>query len=79
MLLRSCYPYDYIDEWEKFNETSLLEKEEFYSKPNLQHITDSDYMHAERVWKKFEIKNLSEYHDLYIESDTLLLADVFEN
>ena len=57
----------------------MLEKEEFYSKPNLEHIADSDYIHAERVWKTFEIKHLSEYHDLYLESDTLLLADVFEN
>ena len=46
-------------------------KKNFYSKPNLQDITDSDYMHAERVWKKFEIKHLSEYHDLHIESDIL--------
>ena len=79
MLLRKgVYPYEYMDDWEKFNETTLPEKEEFYSNLNMEDITDADYMHAKRVCKDFEIKNLGEYHDLYLKSDTLLLADVFE-
>ena len=45
----------------------------------MEDITDADYTHAKRVCKDFEIKNLGEYHDLYVQSDTLLLADVFEN
>ena len=45
----------------------------------MEDITDKDYEHAQKVWKVFEIKNLSEYHDLCVQSDTLLLADVFEN
>ena len=57
----------------------MPEKEEFYSNLNMEDITDADYMHAKRVCKDFEIKNLGEYHDLYLKSDTLLLADVFEN
>ena len=59
--------------------TSLPEKEDFYSHLNMDNITDSDYAHAKKVCKDFEIKNLGEYHDLYVQSNTLLLADVFEN
>ena len=68
-----------MDDWENFNEATLPEKEEFYSNLNMEDITDEDCMHGERVCKDFEIKNLGEYHDLYLKSDTLLLADVFEN
>ena len=68
----------YIDSWERFNETSLPPKESFYSELNLEDISDQDYLHVQKVWDVFEIKNLGEYHDLYIQSDTLLLADVFE-
>ena len=80
MLLRKeVYPYVYMDEWEKFNQTSLPEKEEFYSNLIMEDITDEDYMHAKRAFKDFEIKNLGEYHDIYLKSDTLPLADVSEN
>ena len=68
-----------MDDWEKFNETSLPEIEDFYSHLNMEDITDADYAHAKRVCKDFEIKKIGEYHDLYVQSDTLLLADVFEN
>ena len=79
-MLRKClYPDEYMDKWERCNETTLPEKEEFYSKLNIEDITDSGYMHAKRVCKEFEIKNLGEYLDLYLKSDTLLLVDVFEN
>ena len=63
---------------EKFNETSFPEKEEFYSNLNMEYITDTDYMHAERVCKDFEIKHLGEYHDFHLKNDKLLLAVVFE-
>ena len=66
-----------MDGWEKFNQTTS-EKEEFYSNLNMEDITDADYMHAKRVCKNFEIKNLGQYHDFYLKSDMLLLADVFE-
>ena len=80
MLLRKgIYLYDYMDDWEKFNEKTLPEIEAFCSNLNVEEIIDADYMHGERVCKDFEIKNVSEYHDLYLKSDTLLLADVFEN
>ena len=80
MLLRKgVYPYEYMDTWEKFNETSLPNKESFYSNLNMENIDDIDYRHGNNVFKKFKVSNLGEYHDLYIQNDTLLLADVFEN
>ena len=79
LLRKGAYPYEYIDSWEKFNETSSPNKEYFYSKLNKEHITDEDFLHAQKVWNTFKIKNLGEYHDLYVQSDTSLLADVFEN
>ena len=68
-----------MDSWERFNETSLSDKEAFYSYLNVEDITDVDYRHAKRVFKNLSNKNLGDYHDLYVQSDTLLLADVFEN
>ena len=79
LLRKGVYPYEYMDSWERFDETSLPNKKAFYSELNLEDITDKDYEHAQKVWKVFGIKNLGEYHDLYVQSDTLLLADVFEN
>ena len=67
-----------MDDWEKSNETSLPEKEDFYSYLNIEDITYADYWHSKRVCKDFEMKNLGEYHDLYIQSDILLLADICE-
>ena len=68
-----------MDNWERFNETSLSNKESFYSSLNMENIDDIDYRHGNNMFKKFKLKNLVEYHDLYVQSDTLLLADVFEN
>ena len=72
------YNYEYIDDWEKFSETSLPEKENFYSHLNMQDITDEDYMHSKRVCEDFKIKNLGEYCDLYVQGDALMLADVIK-
>ena len=66
-----------MDSWEKPDETLLHDKEDFYSDLNMEDITYANYMHAKRVWKSFKINNLGEYHDLYVQSDTILLADVF--
>ena len=79
LLRKGAYPSEYMDSWEKFNETSLPNKEYFYSELNKELITDEDYSHAKKVWHAFKIKNLGEYHDLYVQSDTSLLADVFDN
>ena len=64
--------------WERFNETSLPLKESFYSELNFEDISDKDYLHAQKLWKEFKIRNLGEYHDLYVQTDTLLFADVYE-
>ena len=66
MLRKGVYPYGYMDDWEKFNETTLPEKEQFHSNLNMKEIIDADYMHGKRVCKDFEIKNLGEYHYLYL-------------
>ena len=80
MLLRKgVYPYEYMDGWDKLNETSIPNKESFYSNLTMENITETDYIHANNVFKTFKFKNLGDYHDLYVQSDTLLLADVFEN
>ena len=70
MLQKGVYPYEHMDDWEKFNETSLPEKEDFYSHLNTEDITDAKYAHAKIICKDFEIKNLGEYLDLYVQSDT---------
>ena len=79
LLRKGFYPYEYMDDWEKFIETTLPEKEEFYSSLSMEEFTDADYMHGKRVCKDFKIKNLGEYHDWYLKSDTVILADVFKN
>ena len=75
LLRKGVYPYEYMDSQERFKEESLPDKESFYSKLNDEHITDEDYAHAQKVWDTFNIKNLGEYHDLYVQSDTALAAD----
>ena len=79
MLRKGVYPYEYMDNWERLNETSLPSKDLFYSNLNMEDIDDIDYRHGNNVLNKFKLNNLGDYHDLYVQSDTLLLADVFEN
>ena len=79
MSQKGVCPYDFMDSFEKFNQTELPNKDQFYSILNDQHITDYEYDHAKKVWKTFNIKTMGEYHDLYLVSDVLLLTDVFEN
>ena len=79
MSKKGVYPYDFMDSFEKFKQTELPAKEHFYSILNDQDITNDEYDHAEKVWKTFKLKNMGEYHDIYLGSDVLLLADIFEN
>ena len=76
LLRKGVYPYEYTDSWEKFDETALPTKEAFCSNLNLEDNSDEDYTHVQKVWDIFEINNFGVYHDLYVQSDTLLLADV---
>jgi len=75
---KGIYPYEYMDSWDKFEETCLPPKEVFYSKLSDEQISDADYTHAQKVWDVHQCKNLGDYHDLYNRTDVLLLADVFE-
>ena len=79
LLRKGIYRYEYMDSWERLDEKLLPDKEVFYSSLNMEAITDVDHRHAKRVFKSLNNKNLGDYHDLYDQSDTLLLADVFEN
>ena len=79
LLRKGVYPYEYIDSWQRFDEISLPDKESVYSNLNIEDITDVDYRHGKTVFKYLINKNLGDYHDLYVQSDTLLLADIFEN
>ena len=77
-LRKEVYPCKYTDSWEKFDEILLPNKEDFYISLNMEGITDVDYRHTKKVFKEFKMNNLGDYHDLYVQSDTLLLADMFE-
>ena len=79
LLRKGVYPYEYKDNWERFDETSLPDKESFYSSLNMENINDIDHRHGNNEFKNFKSKNPGKYHDLYVQSDTLLVADVFEN
>ena len=79
LLRKGLYRYEYMNNWERFDEISLPNKESFYSNLNMENIDNIDYGHGNNVFKRFRLKNLGEYHDLYLQSDTLLLADEFEN
>ena len=70
LLQKGVYRYEYMGDWGKLNETSLPEKEAFYSNLNMEVITDADYSHTKGVCKYFEINNLRKYHDLYVRSNT---------
>ena len=78
LLRKGVYPYEYVDSWKRFNETSVPSKKDFYSNLNMENIDDIDYRHGNNVFKIFELESLGQYHDLYVQSDKLLLADAFE-
>ena len=68
-----------MDSWDKFEETRLPGIDKFYSKLNMSGINEVEYRHAQNVWNEFKLKNMGDYHDLYLETDVVLLANVFES
>ena len=79
LIRKRVYPYKYMDSWDKFEETRLPRKDEFYSKLNVSGIDEVEYQHARNVWDKFGLKNMGDYHDLYLKTDVVLLTNVFES
>ena len=79
LIRKGIYPYEYMDSWDKFSETKLPRRDKFYSNLYMSGVGDSEYEHACNVWKEFRINNMDEYHDLYLCTDTILLANVFES
>lgn len=79
MLRKGIYPYEYMDSFSRFEEKQLPNISHFQSSLSSMSISNENYEHALKVWEIFNLKNLGEYHDLYVLSDTLLLADIFQN
>ena len=79
LLRKGIYSHEYMDGWEKFNEISLLSKEDFYSNLIMEDIDDIDYRQGDNVFKGFKLENLGDYHDLYVQSGTLLKFENFRD
>ena len=75
---KGIYPYEYMSSWDKFEESQLPLIEAFYSNLNMTNVSEDDYQHAQKVWKEFGIHNLGDYHHLYLQTDVILPANVFE-
>ncbi|XP_020298532.1 uncharacterized protein LOC109862801 [Pseudomyrmex gracilis] len=76
---KGVFLYEYVDSVDKLLETNLPPREAFYSSLTGETVTENEYAHATNVWQQFTIENLGSYSDLYLKTDVLLLADVFEN
>ena len=75
---KGVYPYEYINSWDQFEETQLSPINAFYKNLNMSSISEEDYQCAQKVWEEFGIRNLGDYHDLYLRTDVVLLANVYE-
>ncbi len=79
LLRKGIYPYEYMDSFDRFKETQLPSIEAFYSHLTRDIVSDEDYAYAQEVYRKFNVKNMGQYHDLYVKTDVILLCDVFES
>ena len=79
VITKGIYPYEYMNNFDKFNETQLPDIKCFYSSHNDETVIEEQYKYAKKVWETFKIKNMGEYHDFYLKTDVMLLSDVFEN
>ena len=79
LIRKGIYPYEYMDSWDKFEETSLPRIEKFSAISAWSGVSDGDYKHTCRVWQEFGIRNMGEYHNLYLRTNVVLLANVFES
>ena len=79
LIRKGVYPYEYMNSWDTFEETRLPNIDKFYSKLNMCGISESQYQHARNVWDKFKLKNMGDYHDLYLKTNVILLTNVFES
>ena len=78
LVRKGIYPYEYMSSWDNFADTQLPHMEASYSNLNMFNISNDDYQHAQKVWSTFSINNLGEYHNLYLKTDVILLANMFE-
>ena len=76
---KGIYPYDFMDDIEKFKLKQLPRKSKFYSRLSEERMKYKDYQKAKHIWEHFNMQNFGEYHNLYLKTDVLLLADIFEN
>lgn len=76
---KGVFPYNYVTSYEKLKTVALPSKNDFYDVITDTMISDEDYCRAERAWDIFQCKSLGNYSDIYIQSDVLLLANIFEN
>ena len=79
LIRKGIYTYEDMDSWDKFNKTSLPSRDKFYSNLYMSGVGNKEYEHARNVWRESGIRNMGEYHDLYLKTDTVLLANVFES
>ena len=77
LIRKGVYLYEYMDSWDKMN-SELPSRDKFYSNLNMLGISKEDYEHTVNAWKEFNLNNMSKYHDLYLRTDVVLLANVFK-
>ena len=79
LFAKGVFPYEYFDSLDRFQETHLPPQSAFYNNLNMQSLSDDDYLRAQNIWETFECVNFKNYHDFYLRTDTLLLADCFQH